>query len=233
MANFGTFRGDGLPVPGTLTLFVDPNSKLGKTALERRQSFADAISSVVLKTPARFYNLTSQDVEAGEKDAIDKSFLSVTLRTPVTIWVSLAIFYSFVPIVAFLGLFVWLLVSEGLFPFYGTMLMITGSLISEFLLKNIVREPRPPESSVESYGMPSTHCINSLALMIWLVANMLTPTQVNIIGAVVIIFLLAPVGWGRYYLGDHTLKQCAVGSAGGVVFGILAFILQTSVFGIV
>eukprot|EP01066_Platyproteum_vivax_P003163 Platyproteum_vivax@DN14053_c0_g1_i1.p1 len=233
---FGTFGSEVASLPGSLTLVVDPNEKFKGSTLDQRQSITEAIA-VLFKTPARFYSLISHDVDVEAAaaqpptaDTVYPAFLSVTIRTPYTLPVLLALYYSFVPVCAFVGMFCWFLATEALFPFYGSMLLILVSLVSELMIKNVVREARPVESSVGSYGMPSTHCLNALSLMTWLICNSLASPKLNIVVILVTVLTLGPVPWGRYYLGDHTTKQCAVGSAGGITLGILAYFFQAAVF---
>jgi len=125
----------------------------------------------------------------------------------------------------------WCIITEALFPLYATVFLLIISLTSEGILKNIFREPRPAESAVESYGMPSSHCMTSYAVMVWTLpylANADVSPPIKVPSMILLALLLAPVPWARYALGDHSAKQCVAGCVGGIVCGLFVFVYCTT-----
>eukprot|EP01068_Selenidium_serpulae_P012562 Selendium_serpulae@DN5843_c0_g2_i1.p1 len=98
------------------------------------------------------------DLETGEKDSGSISFFSVTVRRPVTKASGAALAYSYFPFALFLGFGIWFAFFSQVFPYLALIVMSFSSLVSEVILKRIVRQPRPASSAVKSYGMPSSHC---------------------------------------------------------------------------
>ncbi|OWY94869.1 Phosphatidic acid phosphatase [Phytophthora megakarya] len=88
---------------------------------------------------------------------------------------------------------------------------------------------RPCGSCVSSNGMPSGHATNAIGLCLWLILETLLGvgkrwnviTKVAVIVGLVLLFV--PVPYSRMYLGDHTELQVVIGSADGVVFGLVYF----------
>jgi len=190
-------------------------------------------AKVICKLHPRVYNVLWRDIEEGKRDSVSLSLLSVTIPSPITVQVLLALVYSYIPFAMFFVFFTWFVISETVFPLFGTVLLILISLACEAILKNIFREPRPPESAVESYGMPSSHCMTSYAILVWVLADAATgtlPPFSKLCWMAVYILLLAPVPWGRYVLGDHSAGQCIAGCAGGIVSGLVAYVLWRHLF---
>ncbi|KAL3663153.1 hypothetical protein V7S43_011564 [Phytophthora oleae] len=96
---------------------------------------------------------------------------------------------------------------------------------------------RPCGSCVSSNGMPSGHATNAIGLCLWLILE--TLLGVGKQWAVVtkattctgLILLFVPVPYSRMYLGDHTDLQVGIGSADGVVFGLVYFFVLRYVVG--
>ncbi|KAH7650238.1 5 transmembrane domain protein [Cryptosporidium bovis] len=157
---------------------------------------------------------------------------SVSIHPVFTRKNALAIFYSFIPYIIGLVLFAWLLIGDSFVPAYALIMMLTSSASSEFFLKNIFKSPRPPNSACASYGMPSSHCVTSYSILIWLLLE-----NINALGLVSgffsklsIIIITAPVPWARWYVEDHTIPQCIWGCVVGILFGIIAFIMRIRFF---
>ncbi|KAH8738590.1 transmembrane domain protein [Cryptosporidium ryanae] len=157
---------------------------------------------------------------------------SVSIHPVFTRKNALAIFYSFIPYIIGLVLFAWLLIGDSFVPAYALIMMLTSSASSEFFLKNIFKSPRPPNSACASYGMPSSHCVTSYSILIWLLLE-----NINALGLLSgffsklsIIIITAPVPWARWYVEDHTIPQCICGCIVGVLFGIIAFIMRIRFF---
>jgi len=182
----------------------------------------------VLKLNPRLFNVLAYDLEQSKPSAATTSILSVTIPKPITTQVLVALIYSYIPFVMFFGFFGWFIATESVVPLYGTILLIVTSLTSEGVLKNIFRQPRPFESAVESYGMPSSHCMTAYAILIWIIGDTATSAMsipFKLAWICLILLLLVPIPWARYFLGDHSVSQCIAGCAGGIAFGLVASVL--------
>ncbi|CAH0474560.1 unnamed protein product [Peronospora belbahrii] len=88
---------------------------------------------------------------------------------------------------------------------------------------------RPCGCCVSTNGMPSGHATNAIGLCLWLILETLLgvgkqwrlTTKVAICVCLVVLFV--PVPYSRMYLGDHTELQVIIGSANGIVFGLIYF----------
>ncbi|OII75267.1 BCRT domain-containing protein [Cryptosporidium ubiquitum] len=141
---------------------------------------------------------TSSQVSSGQYTHPFGLF-SVSIHPVLTRKNALAIFYSFIPYIIGLVLFVWLLIGDSFIPAYALIMMFASSASSEFFLKNIFKSPRPPNSACASYGMPSSHCVTSYSILMWLLLE-----NINALGFVSgflfklsIILITAPVPWAR------------------------------------
>lgn len=162
------------------------------------------------------------DLETGEKDPGSVSFFSVTVRRPVTKVSSAALAYSYFPFALFLGFGFWFVCFSQMFPFLAAVIMAFSALVSEYILKRIVKQPRPLSSAVRSYGMPSSHCTVAYCLLVWILFEAFSSTIATIPTLAVCSVsaaALAPVPWARYYLDDHSMDQCVAGSCVGALLG--------------
>lgn len=112
-------------------------------------------------------------------------------------------------------------------PFCAVTLMGFCVVLSELILKNIFKQPRPPQSAAHSYGFPSGHALNTYAVMLWIVLEKCVPGRgpgpIDWWVLVVICAVCVPVPWARYYTGDHSLQQvvCSMFLAGVVAILVL------------
>ncbi|KAH8583519.1 5 transmembrane domain protein [Cryptosporidium sp. chipmunk genotype I] len=176
-------------------------------------------------------SFTSSQVSSGQYTHPFGLF-SVSIHPVLTRKNALAIFYSFIPYIIGLVLFVWLLIGDSFVPAYALIMMLASSASSEFFLKNIFKSPRPPNSACASYGMPSSHCVTSYSILMWLLLE-----NINALGffsgflfKLSIILITAPVPWARWYVEDHTIPQCIWGCIVGIFIGIFAFIMRIQFF---
>ncbi|KAJ1606949.1 transmembrane domain-containing protein, partial [Cryptosporidium canis] len=112
-------------------------------------------------------SFTSSQISSGQYTHPFGLF-SVSIHPVLTRKNALAIFYSFIPYIIGIVLFVWLLIGDSFIPAYALIMMLGSSASSEFFLKNIFKSPRPPNSACASYGMPSSHCVTSYSILMWL-----------------------------------------------------------------
>lgn len=190
-----------------------------------------------VRTPLYTWTEDAADAKL-EKYAI----LAVTVRQNRSFVDSLAVFFGFLPfflpiffaIWALTGLVVWWLAAErwrsmwdrSYVPLCGVTLMGFSVILSELILKNIFKQPRPPQSAAHSYGFPSGHVFNTYAVMIWILLEKFIPGKgpapidwwvLGLICAVCV-----PVPWARYHNGDHSLQQCVVSKFLAGVVAIVA-----------
>ncbi|GLE03287.1 hypothetical protein PINS_up012177 [Pythium insidiosum] len=98
-------------------------------------------------------------------------------------------------------------------------------------LGNCSECPRPCGACVASKGMPSGHATNSIGLCLWLLLESIIgfgrrwPMSRKLLFNVGNILLFVPVPYSRVYLGDHTSLQVTIGSANGLVFGVIYFLV--------
>ncbi|EGZ13282.1 hypothetical protein PHYSODRAFT_361204 [Phytophthora sojae] len=96
---------------------------------------------------------------------------------------------------------------------------------------------RPCGSCVASNGMPSGHATNAIGLCLWMILETLLgvgkPWSAGRKAAtcVGLVLLFVPVPYSRVYLGDHTELQVGIGSADGVVLGLVYFFVLRYVVG--
>merc|ERR550514_872406 len=108
--------------------------------------------------------------------------------------------------------FLWWAATFAFFPAYALVVALFCLVLNELVLKNIFKQPRPPESACESYGFPSGHVLNAYALQTWLLLELtisgghVEPSDWDNFLITVLIF--APTPWARWYNLDHSLKQC-------------------------
>jgi len=197
------------------------------------KQYSASWSKAIFKLNPRLFNVLAYDLEESKPTAATTSILSVTIPSPVTPLVLVALIYSYIPFAMFFVFFAWFIATEQIVPLYGTILIIFTSLTSEGILKNIFRQSRPFESAVESYGMPSSHCMTAYAIFIWIVGDTTMSAMAlasKVVWICLLLMFLGPIPWARYFLGDHSVSQCVAGCAGGIVFGSAGFLLWWHLF---
>ncbi|CEM30548.1 unnamed protein product [Vitrella brassicaformis CCMP3155] len=187
-------------------------------------------SRLVSPTPFHLYSVVGKDIEEGTPDTLAYSFLSVSIRPPLTPTETLAVLYSFVPYAITVLFFFWFALGGQFFPFYCLCQKLLLSVFAEAVLKRLFKQARPAKSAVRSYGMPSSHCLTSYCVMTWILLELsfgfAYHTLPRIVHAVAALSLLAPMPWARYHLEDHTRNQCIVGCTIGVLAGVGCFWLR-------
>lgn len=192
-----------------------------------------------LRTP--LYTWTEDEaVEKSKKYAI----LAVTVRPDRTCVDNVAVCFGFLPFLlplffvawALTGLVFWWQAAEGwrsmwdrsYVPLCAVTLMGFIVVLTEIILKNIFKQPRPSQSGAHSYGFPSGHVANTYAVMLWITLEKCIPGRgpgpIEWWALGLIFAVCAPVPWARYHNGDHSLQQvvCSFFVASVVAIAALA-----------
>merc|ERR1711915_466600 len=124
---------------------------------------------------------------------------------------------------------------------FGFLLAIICSIINELVFKNLAKQPRPENTAnrkpdgTPTHGMPSGHVLNAFTLMIWSICEVALSKdaesrEIQIWWLCVIIIVMLPVPWARWWNEDHSAQRCAVSIFLGCVAGITAFVIRTTYF---
>ncbi|GMF12108.1 unnamed protein product [Phytophthora lilii] len=155
----------------------------------------------------------------------------------VTFWEVVCTVYSMVPYLVLITIIVEaLLRSRRYTRVFAILLPIILTVLNTVILVKLLGDcdecPRPAGSCLVSNGLPSGHATNAIGLWIWIVLEAIVGVGQRVrhwsVGrkAVVVFFatlVMVPVPYSRYFLGDHTALQVAVGSADGLVLGVTYF----------
>ncbi|KAL8434435.1 hypothetical protein ACSSS7_003166 [Eimeria intestinalis] len=217
---------------------VNETSPLTRGAL--KSTTAASLVSKTLKNAAaeaerlrRFFVVTEKDIEQGAGACSAFSFLSVTVRKPLTPPKVAAVGYSFMPFLLFACTLLVALCTLAPLPLFVLGVQLCLTLLSELLFKKVVPQPRPPLSLVSSPGMPSSHCLVSFALLAWLLLEALVSTAslpARLLLACLSLAVFLPMPWARYFLEDHSEMQCFVGCLGGLLCGVFVFVFRHLAF---
>lgn len=174
---------------------------------------------------------------------VTRIFFSISVPTDsVGFWDVVFSFYGMVPYLVPMAIALelifhhrsWTRVFAFLFiPIFA----IINSLILVMSLGECSECDRPCGSCVSSNGMPSGHATNAIGLCLWLILETLmgvgkqwmVMTKVALCAGFILLFV--PVPYSRMYLGDHTELQVVIGTADGVVFGLVYFFVLRNVVG--
>lgn len=165
--------------------------------------------------------------------------VSVPLRD-VTLWDIPAVAWSFVPWVFSVYLIGRAVCGTRYSVRISALLLVIMITVNEFGTKRLVESPRPVGSCLTSFGMPSSHSMLSIGMLVyWTLELFLGHSQLNgfrirttrqrIKQTLKWLSLLAPVPASRVYLGDHSMTQVVAGSAVGAAMALTFFIAHTTV----
>lgn len=174
----------------------------------------------------------------------------VTIRLPLNFHplTIIALLYGFLPWVipisfGVFAIYTWVIVGHPrFFALYGVCISIILAIINEGILKRIFKDPRPRQSANKEedgktmkHGMPSGHVLNAQALMVWAVQEVVisgpgTNAALTWEWVVLILLVMAPVPWARWYNMDHSGKQCCASILLGTVVGTIAFLIRWNYF---
>lgn len=187
------------------------------------------------------YNPVSQDDEEldvkGGKYQRKFAILQVTVRLPeynIINWI--AVVYGLLAFAVGLSFPVMWLATNRFCYLYGCFVQLVCIASSELFLKKLFKDPRPLESANRypdgsmKYGMPSGHCMVTIAIMTWLLLELAFRDDFHQDWAIAVIILIAPIPWSRYRNMDHTLAQCIVGTTLGSIVGVSAYFIREQYF---
>ncbi|KAG7392768.1 hypothetical protein PHYPSEUDO_014255 [Phytophthora pseudosyringae] len=169
---------------------------------------------------------------------IMRKFFSLSMPLDgVTFWEVVCTVYSMVPYLALIAIIAEaLLRSRRYTRVFAILLPIILTVLNTVILVKVLGDcdecPRPAGSCLVSNGLPSGHATNAIGLWIWIVLETIVGVGERVRRwsprrkAVVVLFatlVFTPVPYSRYFLGDHTAVQVAVGAADGLVLGVAYF----------
>lgn len=110
---------------------------------------------------------------------------------------------------------------------FGTLYAFCGqiaNLVLNKILKKIIQQPRPVDSELHDFGMPSNHAQFIGFFTFFYVAQLhlnsnILPIMYRKIYIVFLLFLCVIVGYSRIYLSYHSPEQVVAGIITGALFG--------------
>eukprot|EP00397_Hematodinium_sp_SG-2012_P047158 GEMP01053518.1.p1 GENE.GEMP01053518.1~~GEMP01053518.1.p1 ORF type:complete len:225 (+),score=10.95 GEMP01053518.1:162-836(+) len=160
-------------------------------------------------------------------------FMMVTIRLPESNPLAIiAVNYGFMMYcIPALMLFGYFMIPDAFLLMYGFLMIIVVIAINEGFLKPHIDDPRPAQTAIvrsdgsPQHGMPSCHSAVAYALLVWSVWEVVTaPSRLGMhreLWILMLIIVLAPVPWSRWYNRDHTALQSIVGAALGLAIGLI------------
>ncbi|KAG6613888.1 putative PAP2-like protein [Phytophthora cinnamomi] len=174
---------------------------------------------------------------------VTRTFFSISVPSDdVGFWDVVFSFYGMVPYLVPIALALEFILHRRswtrLFAFlFIPIVAIINAVILVKSLGDCSECARPCGSCVSSNGMPSGHATNAIGLCLWLILETLLgvgkPWNAGRKAAAcaALVLLFVPVPYSRMYLGDHTGLQVGIGSADGVVLGLVYFFVLRYVVG--
>eukprot|EP00434_Breviolum_minutum_P024902 symbB.v1.2.021993.t1/scaffold1933.1/size95709/2 len=134
-----------------------------------------------------------------------------------------AAFYSFMPMTLIFAILLLGLWTRGLREVLAFIFQFL-CLIVMYILKMIIKQPRPEGSCSISCGMPSGHTLETIGTFVWICLEMCYASTISSRQKGVVIgvagLLLIPTGWSRTVLHDHSWEQVAMGALCGTLLAI-------------
>lgn len=201
---------------------------------------AEASVTLSCSSPEECCDVCGSDSQRCARGPCSSTFLTKKLfslslpTTSVGFWDVAFSFYSMVPYLAFVVITLELVVRTRswsrvfCFCFIPIVSILTSSILVR-ALGHCAECTRPCGSCIQSTGMPSGHTTNAVGFCLWLLLETAVgfgrhwSLRNKVVVTLVNVLVFAPVPYSRYYLGDHTSLQIAVGSANGVVIGLVYF----------
>jgi PAP2 superfamily len=110
--------------------------------------------------------------------------------------------------------------TDSWVPMYYIFGSVLNGVVSK-CLKNIIRQPRPPQSDKGGYGMPSSHTQSFFFFLTALTSNssrFLSAKLSALLFTAILVYSCAASYW-RVVTGVHTFSQTVVGAVVGILFG--------------
>lgn len=158
--------------------------------------------------------------------------LSVTIRNVNNFSSVIATVYGYVPFLIMILTVFGFIITFNKNLLYIIFIMPTQTLISDLFLKRIFKKPRPINSALPTYGMPSSHSSFAIALLTFLLLHITEQKKDkwSIITYVIATLTLLPIPWSRVEVEDHTVLQVIVGSLVGIGFGFIFYFMKKYFF---
>ncbi|KAE8993140.1 hypothetical protein PR003_g20958 [Phytophthora rubi] len=231
------------PLVARCWLLLSAAALVAAPALANSDSDDDSVDYVRCTTFAQCCEMWGDDSKRCERGPctstwIMRKFFSLSMPLhSVTFWEVVCTVYSMVPYLVLIAIIVEALLRSRCYTrVFAILLPILLTVLNTVILVKILGDcddcPRPRGSCLVSNGLPSGHATNAIGLWIWIVLETIVGVGERVrrwsVGrkAVAVFFatlVLVPVPYSRYFLGDHTALQVAVGSADGLVLGVVYF----------
>ncbi|KAG4095995.1 PAP2-domain-containing protein [Neocallimastix lanati (nom. inval.)] len=110
---------------------------------------------------------------------------------------------------------------------------LIGQLLNELfntIIKHIIKQPRPENAALTSYGMPSSHSQFMFFFATYCILYMFLKLKMNnnlwkFLISVGLIIVASTVAYSRYYLSYHSAQQVIVGITLGIFAGACWFFI--------
>lgn len=157
----------------------------------------------------------------------------------VSVWDVCAVAWSFVPWIFSVYLIVRCAWSWKYSARVCTLFLVMIIMTNEYGTKRVLGSPRPASSCLTSLGMPSSHAVVSIGMLLYILLElflgcnhingfkMRTPKE-RVALATFLACLLGPVPASRVHLEDHSAVQVIAGSAIGATMALAFFVSHAS-----
>eukprot|EP01064_Diplonema_japonicum_P018196 TRINITY_DN2688_c0_g1_i1.p1 TRINITY_DN2688_c0_g1~~TRINITY_DN2688_c0_g1_i1.p1 ORF type:complete len:269 (+),score=38.69 TRINITY_DN2688_c0_g1_i1:104-808(+) len=139
-------------------------------------------------------------------------FVDVTVPFGASLGEGIAVAYSFVPWLVALTIIGGAVVRRTSTLMAGLCYVTVMVICNEILVKRNFPQSRPMGSCLVSPGMPSSHSLLSIGLLVWFLLEYTHNSCVKSWWAVAALLILAPVPPSRIILQDHSIEQAVAGS---------------------
>jgi len=156
---------------------------------------------------------------------LDLTYVVYQKQSQVSLFFALITFLPFVIFISLVTLVLFRREIEALYQIAGLLL----STLLNFLLKQVIREPRPFGSVKSGYGMPSDHSqfmfFFSIYAIIWIQIRPCISNRSRHLLCVSLFFSSLLVAYSRCHLGVHSSSQVLCGGLVGSFCGVIWVIL--------
>eukprot|EP01060_Flectonema_neradi_P012857 TRINITY_DN1963_c0_g2_i1.p1 TRINITY_DN1963_c0_g2~~TRINITY_DN1963_c0_g2_i1.p1 ORF type:complete len:227 (+),score=26.57 TRINITY_DN1963_c0_g2_i1:63-743(+) len=159
----------------------------------------------------------SEEVDLGRCEGVGlQPIIDITIPHSITLNEMIAVVYSLVPWgIALVA--VWFAVMKRT----STSVVILAYMafvicVNEALVKRNFPQPRPGASCIDTPGMPSSHSLLAIGVLVWGLLEMGESKSLTMSAFFMLLMALAPVPHARVVLNDHSPKQALAGSLLGI-----------------